>query len=119
MWSERVDSSDSIAKVWPRSAAMAGRLWSLEAFAANEGEKGNPNAAVVNLASWVCKMRARNFQVDPIGNSPAVDPVVPFQDGTDLIQWQCPGVVQAGDSVSIGSNWGIPSANDDVVTLEI
>ena len=90
-WGEWSDEFDTISRVWPRAAAVGGRLWNLKEFLDERNTlKGDPTKAAVPLASWVCHVRKRGLQVGNVGNIESHRPVVVGEDGTDLRQWVCP-----------------------------
>lgn len=90
MWGEASDAINSVSRVWPRSAAVAARLWANSKFSDNG--RGNSSAAGVALARWICRMRALGYGVDclaMLGKSIS-DPETPWIWGSDKLVWSCP-----------------------------
>ena len=61
MWSEYVDATNFIPRVWPRAAAIGERGWS------NKNTRDVDDARV-RLHEWRCKMIARGINAEPITN---------------------------------------------------
>lgn len=61
MWSEYVDGSNSLARLWPRGSAVAERLWSDSKF--NDIEE-----AKYRLDEQRCRMLRRGIDAQPILN---------------------------------------------------
>lgn len=60
MWGEHVDGSNCIQRTWPRSSAVAERLWSAKVVNIT-----NSNA-VVRISEQQCRMQMRGLKVEPI-----------------------------------------------------
>eukprot|EP00891_Asterochloris_glomerata_P006265 jgi/Astpho2/6265/e_gw1.00088.42.1_t len=60
MWGEKVDATNSIARTWPRAAAIAERLWS-------DASVRDPVDAEHRLKQHRCRMLARGINAEPLG----------------------------------------------------
>ena len=80
MWSEWVDETNSIARIWPRTAAIAEVLWS-------KPNSGNPllfELSAKRLAQWRCRMRKWGFSPEPVGPMQGG----PFYCSPDAYGWE-------------------------------
>eukprot|EP00039_Didymoeca_costata_P008632 m.114452 g.114452 ORF g.114452 m.114452 type:complete len:1152 (-) comp14167_c0_seq1:6-3461(-) len=70
MWTEQVDASSLNARVWPRTCAVAERLWSpipgASRNASNSADKTILESAATRLAYHRCRMSSRGIPVGPI-----------------------------------------------------
>ena len=64
MWSEFVDHTALISRLWPRASAVAEKLWS------NKEATVNPEDATERLEEHRCRLLKRGYQVQPI-NGPS------------------------------------------------
>ena len=62
MWSEYVDGSNSVSRLWPRASAVAERLWSDKSV--NDVEE-----AKFRLDEFRCRLLRRGIEAAPIFNS--------------------------------------------------
>jgi len=60
MWGERVDGTNIVPRVWPRTAAVAERLWSAKSV-------NNVNEAAIRLHDMRCRLKARGIPSEPLG----------------------------------------------------
>ena len=63
MWTEFVDGSEVIPRLWPRAAAVAERLWSSK-------DTRDVPSATHRISRQQCLMQGRGLRVEPI-NGPA------------------------------------------------
>ena len=62
MWGEHVDSTNALARVWPRAAALGELLWS----PGTDSRPHIPSRNVDRLARWRCRMNARGVPAEPV-----------------------------------------------------
>ena len=60
MWGERVDATNIEARIWPRTCAVAERLWS------SPQDTWDINAAMPRLVDQRCRMVWRGLRVEPL-----------------------------------------------------
>ena len=66
MWSEWVDATNSVQRVWPRAASLAEVAWAKP----DGADPGNPllyQLSAPRLAQWRCRMVRRGLPVEPVG----------------------------------------------------
>jgi hexosaminidase len=81
MWSEWVDETNSIARVWPRTAAIAEVLWS------KPSSDNNPllyELSAKRLAQWRCRVRKWGWHPEPVGPMQGG----PFYCAPDALGWE-------------------------------
>ena len=82
MWGESVDEMNFMTRVWPRTSAVAERLWS--------NPSTSSSAAASRLAKWVCRTRTfGNIPVANIGRTYADNPDREWTWHTEFEQWYC------------------------------
>lgn len=87
MWGEWVDDSNLISRVWPRTAAVAERLWS----GVNGESSDFTLSASKRLAKWRCRMREffGYREIEPIGPIRVQHPDEEMVWHTDKEGWYC------------------------------
>lgn len=87
MWGEWVDESNLFARVWPRAAAVAERLW----CGLSRCEPDVSVSAAKRLAKWRCRMKELfgYANIEPIGPIQVRTPDQEMRWHTDKEGWYC------------------------------
>ena len=94
MWSEWVDATNSISRVWPRAAAVSENLWA-------PADGSNPllsQFAARRMAQWRCRLLLRGIAAEPIEGGMASPDLDGGRDADS--PYYCDGTGLSPDAVS-------------------
>ena len=66
MWGERVDASNFMSRVWPRTSAMAERLWTGNTGSLEDATGVVEQSAENRLDKFRCRMLQQGYAAGPI-----------------------------------------------------
>ena len=83
MWSEFVDATNFLPRMWPRASAVAERGWSTQ-------NTTDTDDAYQRLQEWRCKLMQRGIPAEPImnGGAPQSGGVAAASDSFCTQEWQ-------------------------------